>query len=183
MELAGILNKLTRFSNNIDIGRKGLATNGEEHRGRIYYERGIAGSLKLFQQAQSTSNPQIIILSELVFLQQELQFCHENDTKTKNSLTQAIQSFEDSLRCLKIVENKKAYQFAEATHLTDSKYRIQGFPKDAVHLACVSHRIRLQNVLRAPGINMIEKAVLEQRVANLATVQAAYTEKQRKALT
>lgn len=182
MELAGFLNKLTKFSNNIDIGRKGLATDGEEHRGRVFYERGIAGSLKLFQQAKTTSDPQIIILSELVFLQQELQFCHESDSKAKSSLTQAIQSFEDALRCLKIVEDKKAYRAAEATHPTSPKYRIQGFPIDAVHLACNSHRTRLHNILRAPGINIIEKAVLEQRAANLAVIQAAYIEKQRKVL-
>ena len=182
MEPAGFLNKLTKFSNNIDIGRKGLATDGEEHRGRIYYERGIAGSLKLFQQAQTASDPQNIILSELVFLQQELQFCHENDTKTQSSLSQAIQSFEDALRCLKIVEDKKLYRAAEATHSTNPKYRIQDFPIDAVHLACNSHRTRLNNILRAPGINIIEKAVLEQRVTNLAAIQAAYIEKQRKAL-
>jgi hypothetical protein len=40
----------------------------------------------------------------------------------------------------------------------------------------------LQQEQRAPGINMIEKAVLTQRAANMATIQAAYTDKQKKTL-
>jgi hypothetical protein len=118
----------------------------------------------------------------MVFLEQELQFCDESDTITRNSLTQAIQSFEDALRCLKTVENKTLYQGAETTHPTSAKYRIQGFPKDAFHLACTAHHTRIGNVLRAPGINMTEKAVLRQRAVNMRTARESYIEKQAKAL-
>jgi hypothetical protein len=123
-----------------------------------------------------------MILIELTYLQQEFQFCDETDTITRSSLTQAIQSFEDSLRSLKIVEDSTLYQGAEATYPTASKYRYHGFPRDAIHLACVAHRTRLQNSLRTPGINMIEKSVLIQRAANMAVIQSAYAEKQKKAL-
>jgi len=122
------------------------------------------------------------MLIELTYLQQEFHFCNETDTITRSSLTQAIQSFEDALRSLKIVEDCTLYQGAEATYPTASKYRYHGFPRDAIHLACTAHRTRLQNSLRTPGINMIEKAVLTQRAANMTAIQAAYTEKQRKAL-
>ncbi|GHV04866.1 hypothetical protein FACS189485_11000 [Spirochaetia bacterium] len=37
------------------------------------------------------------LLAEDTFLQQELNYCHPDDTITRNSLTQAIQSFEDAL--------------------------------------------------------------------------------------
>jgi hypothetical protein len=123
-----------------------------------------------------------MILVELAFLKQELQFCDETDAITRNSLTQAIQSFDDALRCLKIVEDSALYRGAEATYPTALKYRYHGFPRDAIHLACTAHRTRLQNSLRTPGINMIEKAVLTQRAANMATIQAAYTDKQKKTL-
>jgi hypothetical protein len=72
-----------------------------------------------------------------------MQFCHEGDTDTKNSLTQAIQSFTDALRCLKTVENAAGYRFSETTHPSILKYRIQGLPKDSFHLACIAHRTRL----------------------------------------
>jgi hypothetical protein len=182
MDLISFLNNLVFHANEIDIGRKGLATYGEEHEGHVHYEKGIAGVATLFGEAQTTAEPQTIILAELAFLQQEMQFCNEIDTNTKSSLTQAIQSFEDALRCLKTVEDSAGYRSAETTHLSAQKYRIQGLPKDAFHLSCIAHRTRLRNSLRTPGINMIEKAVLNQRAANMTTAQAGYVEKQKKAL-
>jgi len=82
---------------------------------------------------------------------------------------------------LKIVEDTTLYKAAEATYLTASKYRYHGYPRDAVHLACTAHRTRLQNSLRTPGINMIEKSVLVQRAANMTTIQSVYAGKQSKA--
>lgn len=146
----------------------------------VYYIGHI--SHETFKQAQASADPQIMILIELTFLQQELQFCDEIDTITSSSLTQAIKSFEDALRCLKTVENNTLYKAAETTCPTAPKHRYHGFPRDAIHLACTAHRTRLQNSLRTPGINMTERAVLTQRAANMTTIQAAYKEKQRTAL-
>jgi hypothetical protein len=164
------------------MGRKGLNVDGKEHEGRISYEKGITGVAIAFQEAQTTADPQILVLAELVFLQQELQFCHESDTDTHSSLIQAIQSFEDALRCLETLENETLYRGAETTYPTNQKYRIQGCPKDAFHLACVAHQTRLRNVLRSPGINMAEKVVLRQRALNMGTAQGSYIAKQKKAL-
>jgi hypothetical protein len=182
MDLIGFFNNLVFIANDIDMGRKGLTIDGKEREGRISYEKGIAGAAAAFQEAQTTADPQTIILAELVFLQQELQFCDKADIDTHSSLIQAIQSFEDALRCLKTVENKTLYQGAETTHPTSPKYRIDNFPKDAFHAACIAHRTRLQNVLRAPGINMAEKAVLRQRAINMRIARGSYLEKQKKAL-
>jgi hypothetical protein len=66
--------------------------------------------------------------------------------------------------------------------ITSPKYRIQGLPKDAFHLACMSHLTRLNNTLRVPGINMIEKAVVNQRAANMTAAQNKYIEKQKNAM-
>jgi hypothetical protein len=183
LDPAGLLNNIFLGTSNIDKGRKYLATDGLEHAGRLSYEYGIAIALDAFKNAQASSDPQTMILAELVFLKQEFQFCDETDAITRNSLTQAIQSFDDSLRSLKIVEDSALYQAAEATYLTNYKYRYHDFPRDAIHLACAAHRTRLQNSLRTPGINMIEKAVLTQRAANMTTIQEVYFLKQKKALT
>jgi hypothetical protein len=183
MDTTGLINSILLSVARIDRGRKGFATNGGEHEGRISYEQGIATASAAFAEALSTADPQTIVLVESAFLNQELEFSSEQDTDTRSSLTQAIQSFEDALRSLKIVEDKKLYKAAEATHLTSPKYRISGFPKDAFHLACIAHRTRLRNVLRSPGINMTEKAVLEQRAANMTAAQNGYIEKQKNVLT
>jgi hypothetical protein len=179
MDPTGLINKIFQAVVDIDFGRKGLTTDGKEHDGRIAYETGITGASGAFKEAQGSADPQTLILVELAFLQQELQFCSESDADTKSSLTQAVQSFEDALRSLEVVENAALYQGAEKTWPTSSKYRIQGSPKDAFHLACIGHRTRLRNVLRAPGINMIEKAVLNQRIVNMSSAQNGYTKKQK----
>jgi len=162
MELTGLLARIAFASVYIDNGRRGLDTDGQEHKGRLSYEVGISNALTIFQEVQDINDPQIIILSEEAFLQQELNFCDENDETAKNSLIRAIQSFEDALRCLKTVEDPASYRIAETTFPTDTKNRIKTFPRDAVHQACSAHWTRLQNSLRTPGINMKEKAVLTQ---------------------
>ena len=178
----GLLANIVSATTNIDKGRKNLAADGLEHDGRLFYEKGISIALITFKEAQASADPQTMLLIELTFLRQELQFCDEADTITRNSLGQAIQSFEDALRSLKTVEDSTLYRGAETTYPTSTKYRYHGFPRDAIHLACAAHRTRLQNSLRTPGINMIEKSVFTQRTVNMAAIQAAYTEKQKKAL-
>ena len=182
MDQAGLISSIVVAALNIDKGRKNLILDGFEHAGRLFYEDGISSALDIFKNAQASTDPQTMVLVELSFLRQEFQFCEETDTITRNSLSQAIQSFEDSLRCLKIVEDKALYRGAEATYPTLPKYRYHGFPRDAIHRACAAHRTRLQNSLRTPGINMIEKAVLTQRAANMPAIQMAYMDKQGKAL-
>jgi hypothetical protein len=182
MDLIGLISNILLSAADIDKGRKNLATDGLEHVGRLYYEEGISLALSTFKSAQGSANSQAMIWIELTYLQQEFHFCNETDTITRSSLTQAIQSFEDALRGLKIVEDGILYKGAEATYPTAPKYRYHGFPRDAIHLACTAHRTRLQNSLRTPGINMIEKTVLTQRAANMTAIQAAYMEKQKKAL-
>jgi hypothetical protein len=68
MDLTSFINELSFYANAIDIGRKGLATDGEEHEGRISYERGISGTLTAFQQAQLTADPQTLIVAEYTLI-------------------------------------------------------------------------------------------------------------------
>ena len=176
MDITGLIFKISDAALAIDFGRKGFATRGKAEEGRI------SSALSTFRDAQSTITPHTIILIEYTFLIQELQFCNETDTDSRSSLTQAIQSFDDAFLALKAVEDSTLYQGVELAIPHNKKYRISGFPKDAFHLACISHRTRIQNILRAPGIDPIEKALLKQRFANLATGQKGYIEKQGKAL-
>jgi len=182
MDLIGLVNNILACVYFIDKGRQGLKTDGEEHQGRLYYEKGIAEASEVFSQALSSNNPQTILAVEEAFVEQELKYCSDNDIYSRGSLTQALQSFEDAFLCYESVEDHAGYKAADKTWPHTPKYRVKNYPKDAFHLACVSHRTRLQNVLRAPGINMIEKTVLEQRAVNMTSAQAAYTVKQREVL-
>jgi hypothetical protein len=182
LDQTGLLNDIFIGVNNINEGRKGFAVPGKERKGRMSYEEGIALALSVFKETQRGADPQTIIFAEVSFLTQELQFCAEADTGTRNSLSYAIEAFRDALRSLEVAEDAAGYKVAEKTYPKDPKKRVQGFPMDAFHQACASHRTRLHNVLRSPGIDMLEKALLAQRADNMKTARKAYVEKQRKAL-
>jgi hypothetical protein len=167
----------------IEAGRKGFAIRGKEAEGRMSYEAGISLALSAFEEAQTAADPQILLLAEYTFVDEELQFCYESDKDTLSSLTQAKASFDDAFLALEAVGDSSIYQGTEKTYPHDKKYRVSGFPKDAFHIACIAHRTRLQNVLRAPGIDPIEKDLLKQRFANMKTAQDGYSGKQKKALT
>jgi hypothetical protein len=183
LDQIGLLNNILDGAYRIDEGRKGFAVPGHERQGRLSYEKGLALTMATFQKAQHSADPQTIIRVEMAFLNQELEFCAEGDTDTRSSLTHALQRFWDALRALETVEDAAAYKSAETTYSTDPKKRVQGFPLDVFHQACGSHKTRLRNILRTPGVNMQEKALLKQRAVNMTVAQGAYVEKQRKALT
>jgi len=167
----------------IDSGRKGFAIIGKEREGRISYERGISVAMSAFKEAQATADPHTIILVEYTFLIQELQFCDKSDKDSFTSLTQAIQSFDDAFLALKMVEDHSLYYVADKTIPHHKKHRVKGgYPKDSFHFACGSHKTRIQNILRSPGIDPIEKSLLKQRLINLPTAQNSYIEEQKKAL-
>ena len=181
MAAIGLASKISEAVINIDAGRKGYATKGKAEEGRISYEKGIAEALNAFKAAQTSADPQTMLLAEYTFLIQELQFCHEADKYALNSLTKAIQRFDDAFLALQAVE-ELGYKTAEKTFPHDKDYRVNGFPKDSFHIAFSSHKTRLENILRSPGIDPIEKDLLKQRLANLPTAQNSYVEKQKKAL-
>jgi hypothetical protein len=181
LELTGLIDSIYEAAAAIEFGRKGFATRGKAEEGRISYETGIALALSNFKDAQSTVDPYTIIFVEYTFLFQELQFCDEIDTDSISSLTQAIQSFDDAFLALQAVEDS-GYIIADKTHPHNKKYRICGFPKDSFHIACIAHKTRIQNILRSPGVDPIEKTLLKQRFANLATAQNGYIEKQKRVL-
>ena len=133
MDLTGLLTDILKSVAQIDDGRKGLSTNGEEHEGRLSYEKGITNASTAFSQAVSTGEPKTIMLVEEAFVEQELRFCNEEDSYTRSSLTQALQSFEDAFLCMEAVEDIAGYKVADNTWPHRSTYRIKGFPRDALH--------------------------------------------------
>jgi hypothetical protein len=138
LDRTGLLNDVLDGAYRIDEGRKGFAIPGKERQGRVSCEDGIALAMSAFQEAQRSADPQTIILAEVYFLSQELEFCAKGDTGARSSLAYAIQAFRDAgppqvaMRSLEAVEDVAGYKIAEKTHLTDPKKRVQGFPKDAV---------------------------------------------------
>jgi hypothetical protein len=183
MDLISSLNNLVISVNEIDTGRNGFTIPGKEVEGRISFENGISTAMSVFKDAYTTADCEAIILTELTFLQQELQYCSDTNKAVYSSLARAIVDFNDSLNCLKIVKDKKLYKVAAATYLTSPKECVQGMPNDAVQQTCKSHLTRLQNVLKTPGMNPLERTAYDQRIANIAALKNAYLALQKKALT
>jgi len=182
LDVLGLVSNINNAATHIDSGRKGFAIEGKEREGRINYETGIDMAMSAFQEAQISIDPQALILAEYTFITQEFQLCDKADKDTLSSLTQAIQSFDDAFLALQAVE-ESGYKTVDKAFPHDGKYRVSSFPKDAFHVACISHKTRLQNILRSPGIDPMEKILLKQRLANLTAAQTGYVEKQKKALT
>jgi hypothetical protein len=182
LDPTGLLRNIYEAALAIDSGRKGFATRGKEQEGRINYEDGIAKALSSFQKAQATADPETIILAEYTFLSQELEFCEKTDKDSLTSLTIAIQIFDDAFLALEVVKDKTIYQGIDKAIPHSGKHRVKGFPMDAYHIACHSHKTRLRNILKTPRLDSIEKALLKQRLENLSAGQGGYIEEQRKAL-
>jgi len=182
LDLISLVHRIYDAVIQIDLGRKGFAIIGKEREGRLSYEYGIKVAMTVFQEAQASGDPQALILAEFTFISQEFQLCDKTDKDTLNSLAQAIESFKDAFLALKAID-ESGCEFVDKFFPHNGKYRVKGYPKDAFHIACISHKTRLQNILRAPGLDPMEKALLKQRLANLPTAQNGYIEKQGKALT
>jgi hypothetical protein len=164
------------------MGRKCFMIDGREHEGRLFYQDGIFSVSECFKAALATADPQVLVQADYTYSEQEYQFCDTADKHAISSLSQAILGFDGALRSLEIVKDAAAYQIAEKTHSLFPKHRIKGCPIDAFHQACAAHITRLRNMLRSPGINMTEKAVLNQRIANMYAARTAYLKLQMAAL-
>jgi hypothetical protein len=182
LDLITLANDIINAATSIDSGRKGFATRGKAEEGRIFYEDGIALAKSVFKEAQTTADPQIILLAEYTFITQELEFCEKTDKDAINSLSRAIRFFDDAFLALEVVKDKTLYQATDKTYPHDGKYRIKGYPMDSFHIAFKGHKGRLQNILKTPGLDPIEKALLKQRFINLSAGQGGYMELQRKSL-
>jgi len=181
LDLAGLVDSIITATASIDSGRKGFAIRGKEQEGRINYEDGIALAMETFKEAQTTADPQIILLAEYTFISQELEFCEKTDKVAISSLSRAIRFFDDAFLALKAVEGLH-YEAVEQTFPHNGKYRVKGYPMDAYHIAYIGHKARLINILKTPGLDPIERALLNQRLDTLAAGQGGYVEKQKKAL-
>jgi len=182
LDKVGLVTRIATAAKNIDTGRKGFAIRGKEQEGRLLFEDGISETLSTFQEVQLSADPLTLLLAEYAYLTQELELTPKSDQDATNSLKKAIGLFDDAFLPLEIVDDKALYQVVEKTYSHDTNYRFKDYPKDAFHVACGSHISRIKNILKTPGLDPIEKALLKQRLANMKTAQKAYLEKQKKAL-
>jgi hypothetical protein len=184
LDRIGLRNKIYSSVEDIYKGREWLDIEGSEVAGRIRYNRGLTFADEAFKEALTRADEDLetLVLTEQACLTQELQFSIPADTKAANSLTNAIQHFDEGLLALKEVEAGSSYGAVDRSLPHRNETRYHGMPKDSFHFACTGHKKRLDSILHSPGINLTEKALLEQRLSNILNAQAVYVKKQKKAL-
>ena len=98
-----------------------------------------------------------LVLAEYAFLGQELELCTVQDKQARSSLSKAIQDFDEAFLALEVLQNTQVYNFMEKAISHHSEYRHKGMPKDAFHVACAGHKVRLDNVLKARASIYLKK--------------------------
>jgi hypothetical protein len=185
MEKTGLpskyVDKILKHTKQLDAGRKNFHIEGQEAAGRVLFTAGVTGLLETFKEIQATKDPQLIFAAEKVFLQQEMQFCDPSDRFTIKHLETSDIYLDDAMNAVETAKSKKAYRHAETTHPTLGRGK-DGVPPDVVHKACDKNSDRLLRDNKTPGLSTLEKDLLHQRRANLATAKEAYIEMQKEAL-
>jgi hypothetical protein len=185
MEKTGLLvETILQSVYSIDLGRKGLAKKGAAEKGRELFSDGLLIALDVFKKVHDNMSNDIetAIHVEHAYQTEERRYCNDAEPEVLASTTAALASFEDALLALEAVQDIAGYKVADKTWPHLSKYRYKDMPKDALHIACMANYTRINNTLRTPGINSIERQVFEQRQKNMKAMQSAYLTKQNTAL-
>jgi hypothetical protein len=182
MDTIGLLNRIIKAVEAIAKGRAGLATKGSAEEGLAHYQDGLVEAMAVFKEAVESGDPQTMILVDDAFVAQERVCGDPHDAAANGSLAAAAVGHDEALRVLPTVRDAVLYRAVETSYPQDTHYRYKGMPKDAFHVACMGHHARLGNTLRTPGLNMLEKAVYQQRQTNISAVQDVYFELQQTAL-
>jgi len=180
----GFLDNVTKSVTFIYQGRDGLDTEGHTEEGRVNYHKGLRLGIDTFREirALTSENLELPVACEYAFLNQELQFCAPADDRVRTSLSKAVEDFDGAFLALDVLQNTEGYHYVDKAMPRRAEFRYKGMPKDAFHVACAGHRARVDNILKAPGINLLEKALLKERRTTMQMVQTAYLDKQRRAL-
>jgi hypothetical protein len=174
--------RITNSVADIADGRRGLAVNGSAEAGLVSFQTGMNDAMAVFQEIAVSGDAKTMILIEHAFLTEEKRFCVPSNKAVLGSLTHAIDSFDDALRILPVVENAPSYQCVDMAFPRHGDYRVEGMPKDALHLACIAHRTRLNNTLKTPGLNPTELTIYQQRAMNMGVIKKVYIALQKTAL-
>jgi hypothetical protein len=182
LEKAGLIADMMSAVERIAAGRLGFEIDGSEHEGMTEFSEGVQIASMLYTAAMNSGDCELMVAAEYTFLSKELEYVEDNEGGAEASAAAAIQFFDDALLALKIVENKDLYKGVDSCFPHHGKWRYNGCPKDAFHVACTSHITRIKNGLSRFGVNRRDRALAELRIAMFNAAQSVYLEKQRKAL-
>ena len=130
MDLITLANSIINAATLIDAGRKGFATKGKAEEGRVSYETGIVQAMSSFQEAQTTADPETILLAEYTFITQELEFCQKTDKESIDSLNMAIRFHLQTLVTVTGRAKETKHQFRNNRYLFSENQVSEKFVRD-----------------------------------------------------
>lgn len=135
--------------------------------------------LDILKEIQNTKDLEIILYAEKFCVSQDIQ---KNlfSVQQGRSLKASLKEYNNGLKSVEAVEDKKSYRAAEKTYPLQKKEA--GLPIDGFRQFARSQISRLDNSLKSPP-SALDKDILEQRKANIETCVEIYKKKQLKALT
>lgn len=147
------------------------------------YQEQLTGQTMLlgeFKKIGSSGDMKLIVKSEQLVSEQELQLYGHEDKTILPTLSAAVKDFEVINNALKVVQSPEAYQAAASTY--HSKRKVHGVVADGCHEAMNGHITRLGNRMSAVGVSVPEKNILRQRQGNMRKAKEIYIGLQRQAL-
>jgi hypothetical protein len=182
LEKTGLINKITEGVGLIAEGRRRLMTKGKAEVGLSNFSKGHEIVLQAFKDALASGDPEIMLLAELVYDDQELIESRSREPVAENSTETAVGYFEAAMDTLPLTRDKELYKAVNTAFSPHPDQRHKGFPKDAVHMACASDLMRIKNGLSRIGIPEADISLASARTAMLKAAQEAYCARQQKAL-
>jgi hypothetical protein len=164
-------------------GRSALEIEGEEHNGMVAIAKGIMKATELFTEVMQSENLESMISAEYAYMEEELERAETDETGAQASAASALQSFDDALLALQAIQNPVMYKGVDLAFPNQGKtWRYKGVPRDAFHVACNGHIIRIKNGLSRFGISRRDRALAALRIEVFNTAQKVYLERQRSVL-
>jgi hypothetical protein len=178
MEKTGLVNSIIEGVRYITKGRRGLQIDGEEHEGRLSFERGHALVREVFAAALEAQDVEMLILAEYIYTAQELAESSGKEPYSRSSAKAGLAKFDDALLALKAVEEGAPYHTVDMAFPHETNYRYKGMPRDSFHLACFSDKTRIRNGLSRFGIPHLDIDLAQRRTVALTAAQDIYFDKQ-----
>jgi len=178
MDKTGLRDKVYKYVDILNLGRKGLTIDGQEHEGHVAHDEGLKGIMALLTEVRAEKDLEAMIITENAYIREELALCDAENKAAIASMTRAVASFDDALRALEAVE-ESGYKTAEKTYPRNTKYRVKGnLPKDALHSACIANKTRIKSFISAPGINPVLYDLSVLRIEMMQSARDFYAERQ-----
>lgn len=138
--------------------------------------------MNVFKNAHASGDSELMLLAELAYTALELEESAKSETEARSSTEAAVCYFEAAMELIPIVKDRTLYRIVNKSFSPHPRYRYKNFPKDAVHVACLSDRARIKNALRRIGIPEPDIILATERTAMLKAAQEAYCKLQQEAL-